>query len=238
MDWLKEQWQEAFGGSLGQSVGNALTPEKVNFFGLMVNPSLITSVGVSVLMILAAAAIRIFIIPRFKKIPGGFQILLENMVGYFDKKSVETVHRQASFVGPYVYASALFIAIGTLIELLGVRPALASINSCFALGLTTFIVINIAGFHKKGFGGRIKRYKPLMGMINAVTDLAVPLSLSLRLFGSITSGFIIMELLYSLWFTSLILPAAVAVMTTIFHAGIQAYLFATLTNAFTAEALE
>jgi len=71
-----------------------------------------------------------------------------------------------------------------------------------------------------------------------LTDISIPLSLSLRLFGSITSGFIITEFIYSSIYTSIALPAAVAVITTLFHALIQSFLFASLTIMFVGEAVE
>ena len=74
--------------------------------------------------------------------------------------------------------------------------------------------------------------------INIVTDLAVPVSMGFRLFGSIMSGMLIMEMVYGFLFTSFVVPVFVSVVTTLFHALIQAYVFATLTSLFVAEATE
>lgn len=233
-EYLSKMFKEAFGGGLGDSVREALEPETVNFLGLQVNPSLFTAFGVTAVLLIFAVIVRFAVIPRFKKIPGRFQMILEGMVSFFDKSSESQVHKHASFVGPYTFTAAVFIALGTLVELFGFRPAFASINTCFAFGIMTFIVINICGFKQKGVL-RLKRY---LNPINIMTDISVPLSLSLRLFGAIMSGFIIMELVYTMVFTSFVLPAGVAVITTLFHAGIQSYLFATLTNIFVSEAIE
>ena len=233
--YLKEQFEAAFSGTLSETVNHALDPETVDFLGIAVNPSFYTALIVSVVLILFAAAMRIFVIPKFKKIPGKFQILLETFVSYFDKSSVSAVHRHANFIGPYVLTAATFIALSTLVELIGLRPALASINTCFAMGITTFILINLCGVRQNGVVKRIARFK---NPINIITDMSVPLSLSLRLFGSIMSGFIIMELVYSVVYLSFVLPAAVSVITTFLHALVQSYLFATLTNIFVGEAVE
>lgn len=233
-DFLREQYEEAFGRGMGESVNEALNPESVNLFGLQVNPAIFTAFGVTAVLLVACVILRIFVIPRFKKQPKGIQLLLESMVGYFDRSAVSVLHRHGNFVGPYVFTAAAFIALGTLVELLGVRPAFSSINTCFAFGLTTFLVINISGFREHKIG-RFKRYK---NPINILTDASVALSLSLRLFGSITSGFIITELVYTFVFTSFVVPAGVAVITTLFHALIQSYLFAALTIMFVQEAVE
>lgn len=232
--YLSDLYNDAFGGSMSDAVTEALEPETVNFLGIDVNPSYFTALGVTIFLLLIAVVIRIFVIPKFKKQPTGFQIMLEKLVTYFDDTAADT-GKSASFVGPYIFTAASFIAIGTLVELLGVRPAFADINTCFAFGLTTFVYINICGFQQKGLLGRTKHY---LNPINIVTDLSVPLSLSLRLFGSIMSGFIIMEVVYNFIYTSFVLPVIVSVITTLFHAAIQSFLFATLTTVFIREAVE
>lgn len=234
--FLRNQFQSAFSGDMSGRVEHALNPQLSNLFGLKVNPSMFTAFGVTAFILLVCVIVRIFIIPRFSKKPGGIQIAIEGLVGYFDKTATSELHRHGNFVGPYVFTAATFIALGTLVELIGIRPAFASINTCAAFGFTTFIVINICGIREKKLLGRAKRYVP--NVINILTDLSIPLSLSLRLFGSIMSGFIITELVYSYIYTSIALPAAIAVITTLFHAAIQSYLFATLTIMFVGEAVE
>ena len=49
---------------------------KVNFFGrFSVNPAMISSYFVTAIILVMAALIRIFAIPKFKIIPGKFQII-------------------------------------------------------------------------------------------------------------------------------------------------------------------
>ncbi len=235
IEYIKDCYEEMFGGGLSESVSEAMLPDEVNYLGMLVNPSVYTGIFVIAIMLIFALIVRIFFIPKFKDQPGKLQMILEMFVGYFDKSSRESIHGHATFVGPYTFTAATFIALSTLAELLGLRPAMADINMCLAMGLTTFIVINICGFKQKGFVGRMKRFA---NPINIITDISVPLSLSLRLFGSIMSGFIIMELIHSMVFTVFVIPAAISVITTFFHAAIQSYLFATLTNVFVGEAIE
>lgn len=251
LDFLREQYQEAFGGSLGESIKEAIEPETINFLGVQVNPSLFTALGVTVFMLICAVLIRIFVIPRFKKNPKGLQLILEYLVGIFDK-SASVIHKQGGFVGMYIFTASVFIALGTLVELLGFRPAFADINTCFSMGIMTFLIINFCSIREKSLFGRMERYFilafrkktngkfffPIINPINVLSDLVVPLSLSLRLFGSITSGFIIMELVYAFLFTSFVVPSMVAVITTLFHALIQAFIFSTLTVIFVGEAME
>ena len=52
--------------------------------GMTVNPGLISAYTVTGILLLFAAAMRIFVIPHFKEIPGKLQMLLETLVGMFD----------------------------------------------------------------------------------------------------------------------------------------------------------
>jgi len=232
--FLKEQYTEAYGGSLGDAVKEALNPEKVMFLGVPVNPSYFTALGITAVLLIAMVLIRVIAIPKFTYHPNGFQVILEKMVSYFEESAEKTGSKCAGMVGPYLCTTGAFIVLGTLAELLGIRPAFADINTCFAMGLASFVWIFVCGFKARG----VKRLKHFANPINIVTDLAVPLSLSLRLFGSIMSGFIIMELVYTFVYTSFVLPVVVSVVTTLFHAVIQAFLFTTLTTIFIGEAVE
>lgn len=217
-------------------VNEALNPSQINFFGLQVTEGFITGLIVTFTILLFALILRVFFIPRFEKTktPGKLQMFLEYIVTYFDKSSTTSVHKYASFLGPYMFTTAMFIALTTLSELLGMRPTFSTINACIAFGVTTFFVIQISGLNEFGV---IKRGKRALNPINLITDVSVPLSLSLRLFGAVTSGVIITEIMYTSLVTSIVLPAVIAIVTTLFHAFIQAYIFTTLTNVFVAEAV-
>ncbi|MDR0855654.1 MAG: F0F1 ATP synthase subunit A [Christensenellaceae bacterium] len=234
-------WEEAYGGNplehLKEKILHAVLPEQVDFFGwsgLQVSPAIYSSFAVTLVIIIACVLIRIFLIPRLKDVPGRLQLVLESLVGYFHSSSAETVHKRADFMGPYVFTTAIFISLGTLIELLGFRPTYSSINACIATGMMTFFVVFYFGFEEHKW----KRIKHYLNPMNIMTDVAVPLSLSLRLFGAIISGFVIAELLYSLLALTFIIPIIAALITTIFHAVLQAYLFATLSNMYVSEAIE
>ena len=93
---------------------------KVSLFGIKdVNPALISGFIVSGLMILFALICRIFVIPRFKLVPGRFQLLLETVVGIFDGMAKGNSHING-FLGAYIFAAGSYIFTGTLFELFGV----------------------------------------------------------------------------------------------------------------------
>ena len=219
----------------GKKLAEAFLPEKINIFGLDVGPSMITALFVTFFLLLIALIINLTVIKRMKNVPNRFQAVLEMIVRAFSKMAMENTETKTVFLGAYLFAGATFICISTLVDLWGIRPAFADINTCFAFGISSFILINIYGYKKKGVLGRIGRYK---NPILIITDIAVPISLSIRLFGSILSGFLIMRLTYSFLVTSFVFPAGVALITTLLHAFIQAYVFVILTTLFISEAIE
>lgn len=216
-----------------ERLSKVLSPEKVSLFGtkIMVNPTFYSAFAVMLILVLAAIIIRLTVIRRLKNVPGKAQKILEMLVGGFGKMAEG---RYENFVGCYILIAALYIGLGTLIELFGFRPIMSDINACVTMGLSTFFLINFYGFRARG----LKRLKHFLNPINLITDVAVPVSMSFRLFGSIVSGVLITELVYSFVITSFVVPAIVSVITTLFHALIQSYVFATLSSLFIQEAVE
>ena len=95
---------------------------RVSLFGIKdVNPGLISAMLVSAFLLVAAALIRIFAIPRFKMIPGKFQLLLEQLVSLFDGLARGSSPHRNGFLGAYIFAAGVYIFTGTLSELIGVQ---------------------------------------------------------------------------------------------------------------------
>lgn len=206
----------------------------------VINDSVISGFIVVVAVLLAALVLRLTIIRKWKTAPTAGQMFLEWLVCTFDKQAEESTENYSSFMGPYTFGAACYICCGVLIELFGLRPAMADIGACLSLALCTFLFIHGLGFAKN----KHRRLKHYLNPINVITDVAVPMSMTFRLFGSILSGMVIMELVYivveAIWFTGvpLILPAILTPLFTLFHAFIQSYVFATLTLTFVQEAIE
>jgi F-type H+-transporting ATPase subunit a len=204
----------------------------------------VTACIVAALLLLFALVLRIFFIPRWrgKRAPGPLQSVLEMIIGLFDKEGREAIGHNAKYLAPWYIGVCGLILFGTLSELFGVRPPLTDINVTFALGLSTFVFMVVFGFKEKKlkYLGRYKIGIPL------VTDMVVPVSMGLRLFGSVFSGYVIMHLLDGfLWgflgYGSIALSpilAVASVVTTLFHAFIQSYVFMMLSFAFVGETTE
>ncbi len=213
---------------------------KVSLFGIKdVNPALISGFIVSGIMIIFALICRLFVIPRFKLVPGKFQLVLETVVGMFSNMAKENSHINR-FLGAYIFAAGSYIFTGTLFELLGVQaittngnaislPApLADINGAIMMGCLSYLVIMSGGIIGNGIKGIGKTLK----------DFSLPISMSFRLFGALLSGALVTELVYYFSSMSYGVPVIVGVLFTLLHALIQAYVLTMLTSLFYGEVSE
>ncbi len=142
------------------------------------------------------------------------------------------------------YIAALFMIIFTcnLSGLFGLRPPTADYGVTLPLGLMTFFLIQYQGIkHQKW--GRLKGMfepMPLFFPINIISELATPISLSLRLFANILAGTMITALIYGLLpkVATLVWPAALHAYLDVFAGVLQSYVFAMLTMAFITSAAD
>lgn len=94
--------------SLKDAMRDAVLHEdnRVSLFGIMeVNPAVISALTVSAVILIAAALIRILAIPRFKRIPGRLQLVLETLVGLFDGIAVKNSPHKNKLLGGYRFGA-------------------------------------------------------------------------------------------------------------------------------------
>lgn len=230
----------------GESINGTMRDEvlhetnKINLFGLEVNPGLISAFTVTGVIFVFSLIVRIFVIPKFTYVPKKFQLVLETAVGTFDDMAKSSSPGRNKFLGAYIFTAAAYIFIGTLFELLGLQavttlnrsvslPApLADINGAITMGCVSYLVILGGGIVSNGIKGVGKTLK----------DFSLPISMSFRLFGALLSGALVTELVYYFSALSFVLPVVVGVMFTFLHALIQAYVLTMLTSLFYGEVSE
>lgn len=182
---------------------------KVSLFGLIeVNPGLISAYIVTGILIVFALVCRLFVIPKFKYVPGRFQLVLEQIVGMFDGLAEGSSPHRNKFLRAYIFTAGVYIFVSTLFELLGIQvvttsghavslPApLSDINGAIALGVMSYGVILFGGLIAAGVGG----------FLHALKDFSLPISMSFRLFGALLSGALVTELVYYYAALSYVLP--------------------------------
>lgn len=136
----------------------------------------------------------------------------------------------------YITTLFIFIIISNVSGLLGLRPPTADYGVTLPLGLITFGMIHYCGVKKNKAKHFTALFQPfaLLFPINVISEVAVPLSLSLRLFGNVMSGTVLMGLIYGLLpiFVKIGIPAVLHVYFDAFSGCIQAYVFSMLTMVY------
>lgn len=213
---------------------------KVNFFGLEVNPSVLSGFIVTIAILVFALIIRIFFVPRFKLVPGKVQMLIEMLVSFFSGQAHTRMKKLNYFLGAYMLAVGCFIFIGTISELFGIQlltteghsiamPApVSDINCAICYGVMSYLVIMACGIIGNGF----------KGIIYTIKEFSLPISMSFRLFGALLSGLLVTELVYFVIQLSYVLPVLVGIMFTAIHAIMQTYILCMLVSMYSAEVSE
>ena len=174
------------------------------------------------------------------EVPGAFQNVVELIVEMLDGMVGGVMGKQAVRFQNYIGTIFIFILFSNISGLLGLRPPTADYGVTFALGIITFTLIHFNKFKYQKVSGVLKGLCepwPIWAPINIISDLAVPISLSLRLFANVLSGTAIMALIYALLNkVALMWPAALHVYFDLFSGAIQTYVFCMLTMTYIADA--
>lgn len=189
-------------------------------------------------------------------VPGGVQLFFEAITVQMRNQIEGAIGmRIAPFVLPLAVTIFVFILISNWLSVLPLQysdksggakelfaPPAADINYVLALALFVFICYHLAGFWRRGFLGHpwrvLKGHVAFLAPINLVEEIAKPISLSLRLFGNIFAGGILVGLIalfppYILW-----APNAIWKAFDLFVGLIQAFIFALLTILYFSQAME
>ena len=210
----------------------------------------ITTSHVCILIVMAV--ILIFAIAANRKlahaseIPSGFQNVVELIVEKLDGMVSGTMGKWAPKFVNYISTIFIFILMSNISGLFGLRPPTADYGTTLALGLITFFLIHINQFRHQS-GKQIWRdmcsplppWLPIWFPINLISEIAVPISLSLRLLANVLSGTVMMALVYGLLGKiAVIWPAALHVYFDLFSGAIQTYVFCMLTMTYIAQACD
>lgn len=157
--------------------------------------------------------------------------------------------KAAKHYGPYIAAIAMFMFLSNILGLLALPSPTANFSVTLTLALITWILIQSTKIRTNGIGGYlhgfIEPFPPFI--IMNVFGLVAPLiSMSLRLFGNITSGSVLMMLFYTFtqWLSTIVLRSELLnvfgiLLAPFLHAYfdlfagfIQTYIFISLTTIF------
>ena len=176
------------------------------------------------------------------EVPGPFLNFVELVVEMLGNMVSGSMGKEkANKFANYVSALFIFILACNLSGLMGLRPPTADYGVTFPLAIITWIMIQYNGFKYQKWGKIKGLFEPifLFFPMNLISEFSTPISMSLRLFGNILSGTVMMGLLYGLLPKVLVLvwPAALHLYLDVFSGCIQTYVFCMLTMCFISDAI-
>ena len=208
---------------------------KLHLFGQEVY---LTTTHVSLLIVCVALIVFAVVIKcKLKDTdePGRFQNAVELVVETLDNMVKSSMGKHAVRYRNYIGTLFIFLLFSNISGLLGLRPPTADYGVTFPLGVISFCLIqynNIRWNKTRAFTDLFKPI-PVLFPINLIGEIAVPFSLSLRLFGNIVSGTVIMALIYGLLNKFAYLwPGFLHAYFDLFSGAIQTYVFCMLTMVF------
>jgi F-type H+-transporting ATPase subunit a len=157
-----------------------------------------------VMVILAAVAF--LATRRLGLVPQGTQNFLEVVLDQFLTLIDEVIGREGRRYLPLIVTLGLFIVVGNLMGLVpGLMAPTSNLNTTAACAIIVFVTYHVIGARRQGvvnyfkhFMGPVPLLAPLMVPIEIFSHLARPLSLSLRLFGNMTGGHILLAVIFFL----------------------------------------
>ena len=210
----------------------------------------------SLFMLISAISISIFLIlgTKDKKIiPGKFQLLSEMLYNFISKMISDTAGKKAKPYFPFIFSLFIFVLFCNMVGMLPYSFTVTShIIVTLAFAMFIFIGVTILGFVIHGFkylkifvpSGVPVILLPIIMVIEIISYLSRPVSLSVRLFANMMAGHTMLKVfggfVISLGLVAGWLPLTFSVALTgleILVAFLQAYVFAILTCIYLNDAL-
>ena len=126
------------------------------------------------------------------EIPSKSQNFFEVLVGGISNLAVDVMGKEGKPYLPIVFGIGLYVAVSNLMGLIpGLIPPTSNMNTTAAPAIFVFFLYNFIGIKKHGasyikhFLGPLPALAPFMLIIEIISHLARPLSLTMRLFGNI-----------------------------------------------------
>lgn len=158
-----------------------------------------------VMIVLATVA---FIASRnVQLVPRGLQNVMEVVLEQFISMIDDVMGHEGRKYLPLIATLGLFILGANLLSLVpGMAGPTANLNTTAACALVVFFAYHYIGVRKQGAITYLKHFmgpvplalKPLMFIIEIISHLARPLSLTLRLFGNMVGGHILLAIIFFL----------------------------------------
>ena len=203
-------------------------------FGYSITESVVNTWIVMAVLIILALVLRRRLELRPDKVQNFAEVLVDGFTGIVKSTMGE---KNIGFM-PYMGTLFMLIMFSNLMGLFGLRVPTANINVTLGYALMTFFGIHFYGLKAKG-------WKYLKGMaepvfiilpINIIGELARPVCLSMRLFGNMLGGTVVMALISGA--VALFAPAVASIYFDLFSGILQSFIFTMLSMVFISLAKE
>ena len=200
-----------------------------------INTTMVTTVIVCLFILILMLIARHEIMKDYEE-PNMIQNLAEMLVESLDNLVHANMGKHAKTYINYVEVLMIFLLFSNISGLFGLRPPTADFATTFGLAFITFILIEVAWVKSNGFKFVKELFEPfpIFLPVNIISEFSTPVSMSLRLFGNVMAGTIMMSLWYALmpWFAKIGLPSFLHAYFDLFSGVIQTYVFGMLTMVF------
>lgn len=182
--------------------------------------------------------------------PKGLVLFGTMLVSTLDKLVKEnTNEKKAAVLAPYIGTLSMYLLVSNLIGLLSIKPPTSNYSVTLTLAAITLVLRETEALRTNGFKAYMHGFiEPIVPFIipNFFGKVAPLISMSLRLFGNLVSGSVIMTLVYTFteWLASMvpvigkfnfigpILAAPLHAYFDLFSGSIQMFIFITLTMVY------
>lgn len=206
-------------------------------------PFLGHQLGVSVsivtqwVIILLVGILCAFLTRNLAKVPNKKQSATELLVEAVNTQVRENMGTEYMAFVPYIGTLAIYVVLMNLTGLVAVTPPTIDYSVALGLALITFVIVQAYAIRKRGLGHYFGAYmEPYVFILplNLIERIMLPVSLSLRLFGNMTAGIVIVDLVYKSLgnlspFAQLIIPIPLHFYFDLFDGAVQMIIFVMLT---------
>lgn len=205
-------------------------------FGLTINADTVISTVIAAVIVLGFG---LYLAAKATaKVPSGLQLVFETVTDQVERQVESNIGiRTAPFVVPLAISLFFFILIANWLSILPhtweeyVRPPTADVNLTFAMAILVMVMVWVTGVRVRGrgyFRHFVEPY-PAMLPLYVIEELTKPVTLSLRLFGNILAGTVMVSVLALMPAAVLWLPTSAWKLFDLFIGLLQALIFALLT---------
>jgi F-type H+-transporting ATPase subunit a len=195
-----------------------------------------TWLTMAIVLIIAFLAVR-----NLSLVPRGWQNVIEMVVEGLQAQMKGTMGKGGMFLAPFIISLFMFLLVSNW---LGLIPGMASptndLNTTLGLALLVIVMVHVLGVARKGghYIGHFFKPTPIFVIINAIEEIAKPITLSFRLFGNILAGEILIIILLKLMPIWMPVPSVIWLAFSIFIGAVQAFIFTMLSMAYFANAVK